>query len=413
MTLVAEILAIGDELIHGALLDTNSKWLAGELERLGAVVHRFTVTSDDPGQLRAAIADACARSDVVVATGGLGPTLDDRTRDVVAELLGGPLAFDAISWAQVQDYLHKRGRQVPDSNRRQAFFPPGATPIPNAVGTAPGFDVRIGRARFFAMPGVPREMHVLAAQYVLPAVAAMPGLTPTAQLWLRILGPSEALLGERIEPFMVPGRNPAVGITATGGLLTIRIVATALSRTAAEAASEATAAELRPLVREWLFAEGTVDLPELVVQRLMASGRTLALAESCTGGLIAARLTDLAGVSKVFAGGVVAYSNASKVALLGVPEAVLAEHGAVSEATAAAMADGARQRFAADLALATTGIAGPDGGSPDKPVGTVCFGLATAAGARAWTVRIPDLGRVFVRERAMFEGWRALLAERG
>ena len=129
MTLVAEILAIGDELIHGALLDTNSKWLAGELERLGAVVHRFTVTSDDPDQLRAALADACARADVVMATGGLGPTLDDRTRDVVAEVLGGPLWFDAPSWAQVHGYLNQRGRHVPDSNRRQAFFPPGATPI--------------------------------------------------------------------------------------------------------------------------------------------------------------------------------------------------------------------------------------------------------------------------------------------
>lgn len=412
MTLVAEILAIGDELIHGALLDTNSKWLAGELERLGAVVHRFTVTSDDPDQLRAALADACARADVVVATGGLGPTLDDRTRDVVAEVLGGPLWFDAPSWAQVHDYLHKRGRQVPESNRRQAFFPPGAAPIPNPVGTAPGFDVRIGRARFFALPGVPREMRVLAADYVLPAVAAMPGLTPTAQLWLRILGPSEALLGERIEPFMVPGRNPAVGITATGGLLTIRIVATAPTREAAASACEATAAELRPLVQQWLFAEGTLDLPELLLQRFAAAGRTLALAESCTGGLLAAKLTDIAGASKVLAGGVVAYSNASKVALLGVPEAVLAEHGAVSEPTAAAMASGARQRFAADFAVATTGIAGPDGGSVDKPVGTVCFGLATAAGTRAWTVRIPDLGRTFVRDRAVFEVWRALLAER-
>ncbi len=409
MTLVAEILAIGDELIHGALLDTNSKWLAGELESIGALVQRFTVTSDEPGQLRAAIADSCARADVVVATGGLGPTLDDRTRDVVADLLNGPLWFHAESWRQVQHWLQSRGRPVPESNRRQAMLPPGAIPIQNPVGTAPGFQVRIGRALFFAVPGVPREMQVLARDHVLKVVAAMPGLQPAVQLWLRVLGPSEALLGERIEPFMVPGRNPAVGITASGGLLTIRIVATAPTRERAAADGAATAAELRPLLGDWLFAEGTVDLPELVVQRLQASGRTLALAESCTGGLAAARLVDVPGASAVFRGGIVAYGNDSKCELLGVPPALLSAHGAVSEAVAAAMAEGARARFHADLGLSTTGIAGPDGGTEQKPIGMVCFALASASGTSAWTLRIPDLGRTFVRDRAVFEVWRAVL----
>jgi nicotinamide-nucleotide amidase len=411
VTIVAEVLAIGDELIHGAALDTNSKWLAGQLERLGVALHRFTVTSDDPAQLRSALAEACARADVVVATGGLGPTLDDRTRDVTAELLGGPLVFDPASWQQIQAYLHSRGRTVPDSNRRQAMLPPGAVALANPVGTAPGFCVQVGRARLFALPGVPREMTRMAIDHVLPAVAALPGLQPLAQRWLRILGPSEALLGERIEPFMVPGRNPAVGITATGGLLTIRIVGSAETAAAAGALCDATAAELRPLVSAWLFAEGEAELPDLVVQRFAAAARTLACAESCTGGLVASKLVDVPGASAVLGGGVVAYSNASKVELLGVPSALLAQHGAVSEAVAAAMAVGARQRFQTDLAIATTGIAGPDGGTPDKPVGTVCFGLASPAGARAWTLRIPDLGRAFVRDRAVFEVWRALLAE--
>ena len=410
MTLVAEILAIGDELIHGALLDTNSKAIAGELERIGCVVHRFSVTSDDPGHLRAAIADACGRADVVVATGGLGPTLDDRTRDLVAEVLGGPLWFDPTSWQQIQDYLHRRGRTVPDSNKRQAMFPPGASPIQNPVGTAPAFAVTVGRARFFALPGVPREMQHLLHADVLPQIAALPGLTPTAQVWLRVLGPSEALLGERIEPFMVPGRNPAVGITASGGLLTIRIVGTAATREQALADCERTAAELRPLLGSWLFAEGTFELPDLVLQRLQRQGRTLALAESCTGGLLAARLTDVPGSSAVLRGGVVAYANEAKTALLGVEPALLQQHGAVSEPVALAMANGARVHFAADVAVATTGIAGPGGGTAQKPVGTVCFALATADGARAWTVAIPDLGRTFVRDRAVFEIWRALLA---
>ncbi len=410
MTLVGEILAIGDELIHGALLDTNSKFLAGELERIGVVVHRFSVTSDDPAHLRSAIADACARADVVVATGGLGPTLDDRTRDVVAEVLAGPLWFDAESWQQVQHWLCSRGRPVPASNRRQAMFPPNAKPIANPVGSAPAFSVRIGRALLFALPGVPREMQVLLRSDVLPAIAALPGLQPMAQVWLRVLGPSEAALGERIESYMVPGRNPAVGITASGGLLTIRIVGTAATAALAATACEATAAELRSLVGEWMFAEGTVELPDLVLQRLRAAGRTLAIAESCTGGLIAARLTEVAGSSDVLMGGVVAYSNASKQALLGVSAELLAAHGAVSEPVAAAMAAGARSRLVADVGIATTGIAGPAGGTPQKPVGTVCCAIATLEGTRAWTVKIPDLGRQFIRDRAVFEIWRALLA---
>lgn len=404
-----EVLAIGDELIHGALLDTNSKFLAGQLEALGVVVQRFTVVSDDPAQLRAAIADCCARADVVVATGGLGPTLDDRTRDAVAELCGGPLVFDAASWQQTQAWLVSRGRPVPDSNRRQAMLPPGAIALPNPVGTAPGFAVTIGRARFFAMPGVPREMHVMLQDHVLPAIQAMPGLTPIAQAWLRVLGPSEAALGERIEAFMHPRREPAVGITASGGLLTIRIVARGATRAAAEAACEATAAELRPRLGSWLFAEGTGELPQLVLDHLRRAGQTLAVAESCTGGLIAARLTDVAGSSDVLKGGVVAYANEVKQGLLEVPAELLAAHGAVSEPVAAAMAQNLRRLAGSDLAVATTGIAGPGGGSADKPVGTVCFAIAGGNGTRAWTVRIPDLGRAFVRDRAVFEVWRALL----
>ena len=409
MTLVGEILATGDELVHGAMLDTNSKLLAAEFEQVGVAVQRFTVTGDAPGPMRAAIAEACQRADVVVATGGLGPTLDDRMRDVVAEIQGGPLWFDEASWQQVQGWLRQRGRPVPDSNRRQAQFPPGAEPIANPVGTAPGFAARIGRARFFALPGPPREVQAMLAASVLPAVRALPGLQPVAQSWLRVLGPSEAALGERIAAFMVPGRNPAVGITASGGLLTVRVVAAAATHAAAAAACEATAVALRPLLGDWLFAEGAVDLPALVLQRLRDRRQTLAVAESCTGGLVAKSLTDVAGSSDVFLGGVVAYSNASKTALLGVPAALVAEHGAVSEPVAAAMAQGARERFAAAVAVATTGVAGPGGGTAHKPVGLVCFGLADGAGARAWTVRIPDLGRTFIRDRALFEVWRALL----
>ena len=407
--MIAEVVAIGDELLHGGLLDTNSKQFAAELERAGCVVHRMTVVGDDPEQLERALADACRRADVVVATGGLGPTVDDRTRDAAARLLGEPLRFDDESWRQILSWFERHARQVPDSNRRQAELPASAVALPNSVGTAPGFRVRVGDAELFALPGPPREMQAMFAEQVLPALRLRGGLTPTAQHWLRVLGPSEALLGEVLRDFMRAGRNPAVGITASGGLLTVRVVATAPDDAAAARACAETAAELRPLLGDWLFAEGTEELPEMVLARLGAAGTTIAFAESCTGGLCAARLTDVAGSSAVLLGGVVAYSNAAKQALLGVDEALLVAHGAVSEAVAQAMAEGVRRRFGADRAVATTGIAGPGGGSAKKPVGTVCFAIADADGAVAWTVRIPDLGRRFVRDRAVVEVWRALL----
>ena len=410
MTLVGEVVAIGDELLHGGLLDTNSKWLAGALERVGVTAQRFTVVGDEPGAGRDAIGEACRRADVVVLTGGLGPTLDDRTRDVVAELLGGELQFDEASWQEIRNWLHGRGRPVPDSNRRQAMLPPGARALSNPVGTAPGFAVRIGRAMVFALPGVPTEMVAMAERHVLPAVAALPGLEPIAQVWLRILGPSEAALGERIAAWMHPDRTPAVGITASGGLLTIRIVGSAASAADAQARCEATAAELRPLVGEWLFAEGHAELPELVVRALAAAGATVAFAESCTGGLLASQLVDVAGASEVLRGGVVAYANDAKRDLLGVPTEVLASHGAVSEACVRAMAEGARARFGATFAVATSGIAGPGGGTPDKPVGMVCFALAGPQGTSAWTAKFAALGRKFVRDRAVVEVWRGLLA---
>ena len=407
--MIAEVLAIGDELVHGGLLDTNSQHLTGELGRRGAVVRRMTVVGDDPDLLRDAIEGACRRADVVLATGGLGPTLDDRTRDVVAAILGEPLRFDPASWQQILAWFERFQRPVPDSNRRQAELPASATPLTNTVGTAPGFVIDLHGAALFAMPGVPREMKVMLRDEVLPRVMAMGDLTPTAQRFLRVLGPSEAMLGEAVGDLMEPGRNPAVGVTASGGLLTLRIVATAASAADAEAMCARTADELRPKLGSWLFAEGEAELPELVLQRLQRDERTIAFAESCTGGLCAARLTDVAGSSAAVLGGVVAYSNAAKEALLDVPGALLAEHGAVSEPVARAMAEGARRRFGSDCAYATTGIAGPSGGSEEKPVGMVCFGYADGAHAKAWTVQIPGLGRSFVRDRAVFEVWRHLM----
>ncbi|MSR38197.1 MAG: competence/damage-inducible protein A [Planctomycetes bacterium] len=410
MTLhTAEVVAIGDELIHGAMLDTNSRWLASELESAGLSLQRITVVGDDLAQLSDAILQACRRASVVVSTGGLGPTLDDRTREAGAQIAGGPCWFDEVSWLRIQDYLRGRKRPVPESNRRQAEFPTGAVVLANPVGTAPGFLLSAHRAHWFALPGVPREMQRMVQDHVLPWVRTLPSLQPSVQQLLRVIGPSEAMLGERIAAFMHGGRNPAVGVTVGNGMITIRITGTAKTVALAQQACEATAKELRPLLATWLLYEGAEELHALVVQRLIAQQVTLALAESCTGGLLAGRFTEVAGVSEVFLGGFVCYANAAKVRDLAVEPALLAMHGAVSEPVAAAMATGAAQRTGARLAIAITGVAGPGGGTPDKPVGTVSFGLSLDGVVQTWTLRMPDLGRSFIRERSVLEALAAIL----
>ena len=405
----AEILSIGDELIHGSNLDTNARWLAQLLERHGVAVVRFTVVGDDPVLLEAAMREACERADLVVATGGLGPTLDDRTRDVAAKIAGGPLWFDAPSWQAIQDYLRARNRPIPDSNRRQAEFPPSAVVLSNPVGTAPAFRVRIHRAELFAFPGVPREMKRLAEDHLAPWLAKLPGAQPIAQQCLLVLGPSEALLGERIEPFMVAGREPAVGVTASGGMLTIRVVARGADLDAARAACEATSSQIRPLLGDWLLAEGEATLAELAVLRLVARKVTVAAAESCTAGMFSAKLAEVPGVSAVFLGSVVSYANDVKISALGVDPALLQRHGAVSEEVTAAMARGACERIGARLGLSVSGVAGPGGGTAEKPVGTICFGLCLDGAVTTWTLRFPDLGREFLRERAAIELLAAVL----
>ena len=309
--LTAEIVSIGDELLHAGRIDTNSSYIAGQLEQLGVVVQRFTVAGDDGKQLQDAIASACSRADLVVATGGLGPTLDDRTREVVAAALAEPLRFDEECWQEILHWFAVFNRRVPDSNRRQAELPESATALSNSAGTAPGFRVQLHDAVLFALPGVPREMKVMLHERVLPFVRQLGGLMPTAQACLRVLGPSEAILGERLQQFMEDGRNPRCGITASGGMLSVWLLASAASEAEAAALCEQTAQQIRPLLGEWLFAEGLKTVPEIVLATLAANKRTVAFAESCTGGLCAARLTDLPGSSSILQGGVVAYSNAS------------------------------------------------------------------------------------------------------
>lgn len=409
MSLRAEILAIGDELTFGHCIDTNSAHIARELTGVGCMVGGFHVVSDAQADIEAGLLRASAHADVVVTTGGLGPTLDDRTRHAAAAAAGDDLVHDEVAWQEVLAYFARLQRPVvPESNRRQALRPARAELLSNRWGSAPGFAQRLGRALVFALPGVPREMYGMLAELVLPRVRALPGGGAAAASFaaLKVLGPSEAALGERIAKFMVDGRNPAVGITASQGLLTVRIAARGPD---AEALREADRAQLLPLLGDDFVSDGDAPLQFDLVERLQGIGKTLALAESCTAGLAAGALGDVPGVSAVLRGGIVAYANEVKVGQLGVGQALLKAEGAVSESVAAAMAVGAAARLGADLGGAITGVAGPDGGTPDKPVGTVCFALASRGEAMAWTRRIPDLGREFIRRRAVAELFAALI----
>lgn len=411
-TLRAEIVAIGDELTHGHCIDTNSAWLAKALEAEGLVAARYHVVSDVEADIAAVFAEACARAEVVVATGGLGPTLDDRTREAAAAAAGVGVVHDEAAWRQILAYFASLGRvQVPESNRRQADFPAGAAVLANACGTAPGFALCLGRALLCALPGVPKEMKAMFAAEVLPRVRALAGGARPAAAFaqLQVLGPSEAALGERMAPFMIDGRNPAVGITASNGLLTIRVAARGDTAAQAEALCAADLAALRPLLGADLVSEGEAPLQNVLVDLLRKRGVSIAVAESCTAGMLASALGDVPGVSSVLLGGVVAYANLVKERELGVPPALLAAHGAVSEPVAVAMVEGVARRFGVRVAAAITGVAGPDGGTADKPVGMVCIATLVDGTVATFTRRITNLGRDFIRRRATLEALAGLI----
>lgn len=410
----AEVLAIGDELVLGVSVDTNSAYIAHELEQLGFEVRGLSVVGDDPDVLTDAIRRTCARSDVVLATGGLGPTEDDRTRAAAADAAGVELRFDDESWVHIGSLFRDRRLTVPERNRLQAWIPQGAEVLRNDWGTAPGFAMRVEGALFAAMPGVPREMKSMLEARVLPLLDRDFGRAGSVALHeLRVLGVHEAELGERLAEFMDAERNPRVGITAHFGVLTVRVVARHPDEAEARAQCVRDAEAIRPLLGEHLLCEGTDPVAHQLVARLRERGMTIALAESCTAGLIASELGGIPGASEVLLAGYVTYANEAKVRDLGVSEADLEAHGAVSVEVAAAMAEGAARRAGARLGVSVTGVAGPGGGTEDKPVGTVCFGVCLDGATDAWRRKFPDLGRTFIRQRSVMEVLGAVLRRLG
>jgi len=397
----AFILSTGDELVRGRTQDRNAAEIARALSAEGLTVVGITVVGDHLDDLVAALRRAAHASDVVIMSGGLGPTEDDCTRAAAARAAGVSLIRDASLEAWLRARWAERGLPMPESNLRQADLPEGAEAVANGYGTAPGFRVTIDGAEVFALPGPPREMRGVLADEVLPAIRRLIGATDRVvrTRTLETFGARESDLGERIADLMGRDDWPRVGTTAVRG--TIRVVLHSEGPVAeVEAGLDRREAEVRRRLGKLVFGQDGVTLGELVGERLIATGTTISFAESCTGGLVAGALTSVPGVSAVFPGSFVTYSNEQKVALLGVSVDLLDRVGAVSEDVARAMATGVRSHFGTDLGVAVTGIAGPDGGSADKPVGTVHLALASERGVTHRRVVLPG-DRALVREIAV------------
>lgn len=393
----AEIIAIGSELVSGERLDTNSQWLSQELLRLGIPVVAHTSVGDDLNLDLDALRAAMARADLVVTSGGLGPTQDDLTREVLAAVAGVPLIEDPASLAAIEALFARRNRTMSPRNRVQALLPQGAEAIPNAIGTAPGLWMTVRGTTIVCLPGVPEELKRMWAGEVVPRLKAQgAGDRVFIHHVVNLFGRGESDVEADALDLTVRGRRPEVGITAHDATITLRVTCDGPDEAGAGAEIEPTLLLIRQRFAELIVGEVEGhDVPEALAEELSRTGKTLALAESCTGGLAASRLTAIAGVSAFFRGGVVSYSNESKVSLLGVPPSLINVHGAVSAEVAEAMAAGARSRLDADLAVSITGIAGPGGGSAEKPVGLVYLGLATVSGTVS---RRLDLGTEQPRE---------------
>jgi nicotinamide-nucleotide amidase len=380
----AEILSIGSELTSGQNLDTNSQWLSLRLAELGVPVGWHTTVADDLEANVEAFRIASRRAGLVIATGGLGPTLDDLTREALAQAAGVELVLHEASLEQIRRMFARRNRAMPERNRVQALFPACAEPIPNANGTAPGVWMRLGEAHVAAMPGVPSEMYAMFETQVKPRLAALGlGGGVLIQRKINCFGAGESAVEEKLLDLTRRGHVPEVGITVSDATISLRVLARAASAAEARRQIEPVERTIRERLGSLVFGVEDEDLHDVVVRLLEEKRLTLATAESVTAGQVAERLARVSGASRCLVGGVVAYDNRVKNALLGVPQDLLDVYGAVSAPVAEAMAVGCRTRLHSDLAVSTTGVAGPGGGTSDKPVGLVYVGLAWEGGAEA------------------------------
>lgn len=387
--MIVEVLAVGTELLLGQIVNRNAADIGARLADAGLDHYHQAVVGDNRARMVEAIGLACSRADALIITGGIGPTKDDVTREALADAAGVPLLFDDAFAEWLRRYWEARGREMPDSNLRQAQYPDGAELIANLKGTAPGLRIEIDGTWIFALPGVPAEMIPMLEGDVLPFLQRHAGGDDAVVVsrLLRTWGESESRIGELLDDLFEESQNPTIAFLASAGEIKVRLTAKAES----EAAARALIAPVEETVRERLGSRvfgADDDIIEVVLLRMLEErGWSLATAESATGGLIASRITSIPGASRVFRGGVVAYDTEVKRNQLGVPATTIDQHGVVSEPVAIAMANGVAVALRADVAVSVTGSAGPD--PQDQPVGTVVVAVRTPDDVRAQTLRMP------------------------
>ncbi|HEY8532130.1 MAG TPA: competence/damage-inducible protein A [Limnochorda sp.] len=392
-----ELVTVGTELLLGQIVDTNAATIAARLTQVGLDCYYMSTVGDNWTRLAEVLAQALGRSDVVITSGGLGPTQDDLTREVAAAVLGLPLEERPELWEQIQAYFRATGREAPEANRKQALLPKGAEPIPNPVGTAPGIWVEKNGKILICVPGVPREMERMLEDTILPRLARL-APQPLYSRVLRFTGLGESHLEAALEDLIRTQGRVTVAPYASAGEVKLRLSVRAASEAEAQALLDPVEQAILARVGGYCYSRSNEPLEVVVGRALAERGLTVGVAESCTGGLIGHRLTSVPGSSAYFLGSLVTYANSAKERILGVPAETLERHGAVSRETAAAMARGVRERLGADCGLAVTGIAGPGGATPTKPVGLVY--VAAVVGER------------LVVEEHRFRGDRASVKDR-
>ena len=376
-----EILSIGSELTSGQNLDTNSQWLSRKLAEMGIATHYHTTVADDKDANVDVFRSASMRADLVLATGGLGPTQDDLTREVMAEVAGVTLFEDAVSLEYIRGLFAKRGRTMPDRNRVQALFPTGSEVIFNEMGTAPGIWMKIDRGLFAAMPGVPSEMFVMFDKQVKPRLEKLGlGGGVFVQRKINTFGEGESAVEDRLLDITKRGHVPEVGITAGDATISLRILASGANLDEVQKQIAPVEAIIRERLGDLVFGVEAEELQDVVVQLLKQNRKTLSVVEGITGGLVAHRICKVPGASECFAGGLIAYQNRLKFEELNLSEELVREHGTVSAEAAGELAQRCRLKYGTDLAVATVGFAGPTGETADKPIGTVYAALAHAGG---------------------------------
>lgn len=395
----AEIIAIGSELLTPDRTDTNSLWLTGKLNEIGIAVKLKTVVGDDGLRLEETIRDALKRSDIVISTGGLGPTEDDITRKVSARAVGRELVYHEELEKDLIERFKKWGREMPEINKRQAFIIDGAEILPNPNGSAVGMSVKLSEKFLVILPGPPRENQPMFENFIFPQLREAAGEIFVKRKMLRVAGIGESAVDEAIAPIYKSYKTVDTSILFNKSEIEVQLTATAKTEAVADEVLEEIAAKIVDKLGIAVFALNGELMEQVVGNLLKKNGKTLAVAESCTGGLIGERLTDVAGSSAYFMQGVIAYANDAKINTLNVAPEIIEKYGAVSAETAEAMAKGMRKVAKTDYAISVTGIAGPDGGTEEKPVGTVFVGYADDEKIKSLKVVLPG-DRYLIRWRA-------------